>query len=324
MGRYAGFWLEVRPGTGREWKGTGYLRFWLMRPPILRCAIALTFSGVAACASSSPAPAPSTPLDTIVVQGPVTVDASTNIDVAASQPQASSYVGSPLCNAGPQSVCYPDNLASDPTTAENCHTAPDGGAYDPDGGYADAGLACHIASSDAGPQPQCSTSGPNQEGASCHLSSDCAVGDECVGDPGVCRHYCCSGVGVCDSTQFCDIRPEAEDPSTGVPVCVPLRPCGLIDEWSDAGECPAMETCAVARVETGATSCVPTGAASEGESCKTEHCAAGLVCLGPTCFKLCHTAAANECSASQACKAALPVFPNPLVGVCETVLDSGY
>lgn len=313
--------------------GAGNPRFWLMRLPILRCAIALTLAGVVACDSSSSPSASPAPFDTIVAQGtgavdasedagaqgPLTVDASEGGDVAAAQPQASTYSGSPLCNASAASVCYPDN----PTTAQNCHTAPDGGAYDPDAGYADAGVACHIGSTDAGPQPQCSSSGPNQEGASCHLSSDCTVGDECVGDPGICRHYCCLGVSVCSSSEFCDIRPKAQDPSTQVPVCIPLRPCGLIDEWSDAGECPALETCAVARIDTGATSCVPTGGAAEGESCQTDHCAAGLVCLGVTCFKLCHTAVPKECSADQTCKASLPIFPNPLVGVCQTA-DAGY
>lgn len=304
-----------------------------MRFPILLCAIALASLGASACAmASSPSPLPPfTPPNTIdatAATGPSMspdADVSESTLVVGAQPPAHPYVGSPLCNAGPASVCYPDNLASNPTTAEDCHTAPDGGAYDPDGGYADAGLACRITRSDAGPQPQCSTSGPNQDGASCHLSTDCAVGDECVGDPGICRHYCCSGVGPCAASQFCDIRPKAEDPTTQIPVCIPLRPCGLVGEWSDAGECPAMETCTVARDETGATSCVPIGAATESSSCATDHCAAGLVCLGGmTCYKLCHTAVPGECQANQTCKAALPLFPNPLVGVCESATDAGY
>jgi hypothetical protein len=307
-----------------------------MRFPILLYAMALTGAAGSACsAESTPSsngtafgPAPPNTLDAgspaqLPSQGS-DADASDGALFISTQPQAPQYVGSPLCHAGPASVCYPDNLATDPTTAQDCHTAPDGGAYDPDGGYADAGLACRITWSDAGPQPQCSTSGPNQDGASCHLSTDCALGDDCVGDPGICRHYCCSGTGPCAATDFCDIRPKAEDPDTLVPVCIPLRPCGLIDEWSDAGACPALETCAVARDDTGATSCVPIGAATEGESCQTEHCAAGLVCLGMTCYKLCHTAVPSECSTNQTCKAALPLFPNPLVGVCESATDASY
>jgi hypothetical protein len=296
-----------------------------MRFPTPQCALALTCLGVQACSSASSAPEGSGPLNTIVVEASEGGDASESPDATTAQVPAARYFGSPLCNALVAPGCYPDNLPAYPATAQNCLIAPDGGAYDVDGGYADAALACHVTRTEAGiPQSQCTTSGPNQDGASCHLSTDCAVGDECVGDPGVCRHYCCSGVGPCTATQFCDIRPKAQDPSTQVPVCIPLRPCGLIDEWSDAGECPAMETCTVARDETGATSCVPIGAAVEGESCAADHCADGLVCLGLTCFKLCHTATPTECSMNQTCKAALPLFPSPLVGVCEESSDAGY
>src|SRR5580698_8214921 len=182
-----------------------------MRFPILLCAIALASLGVSACAiGESPSPAgffaPPNTIDATASTGPSMVspdaDASETTLAVGAQPPAHLYMGSPLCNFTPLSVCSPDNLASNPTTAEDCHTAPDGGAYDPDGGYADAGLACRVTMSDAGPLPQCSTSGPNQDGASCHLSTDCAVGDECVGDPGICRHYCCSGTGPCTATQF--------------------------------------------------------------------------------------------------------------------------
>jgi hypothetical protein len=295
-----------------------------MKRPTFRSAVALVFALLPACAeASSPDSVDLAPLNSLVgVQGQGTGDAGESFDASVPPSMAPLSYGSPLCNASRGQGCYPDNLASDPTTAQNCQTAPDGGPYDPDGGYADAALACRVTQSDAA--PTCAPAGPNQDGASCHLSSDCALGDECVGDPGVCRHYCCSGVESCTASQFCDIRPKAQDPSTQVPVCIPLRPCGLIDEWSDAGKCPAMETCTVARDETGATSCVPIGAAGEGESCATDHCDDGLVCLGLMCFKLCHTAAPKECSTSQTCRAALPLFPNPLVGVCETATDAGF
>jgi hypothetical protein len=337
MGNYAVFRPAGPCGTGRERMGRSYPpRARLMRSPILRYAMAVACLGVSGCALQSNASGGTAfnpgPANTLDAGSPTEVVLSSDADASetalgiSTLPQAPQYFGSPLCNAGgPTSVCYPDNLATDPTTAQNCHTSPDGGAYDPDGGYADAGLACRVSGSDAGPQPQCSTAGPNQDGASCHLSTDCALGDDCVGNPGICRHYCCSGSGPCAASQFCDIRPKAEDPDTLVPVCIPLRPCGLIDEWSDAGACPAMETCAVARDETGATSCVPIGDAAEGESCKTDHCAAGLVCLGGmTCYKLCHTAVPSECSTNQTCRAALPLFPNPLVGVCESATDASY
>jgi len=256
------------------------------------------------------------------VSEPEPTDAAEGSDAAVVV--APTYLGSPLCNASAARGCYPDNLPAYPVSARSCRTAPDGGTYDPDAGYADAALACHVSRDDAGaPLPECTPSGPNQDGASCHMSTDCAAGSECVGNPGICRHYCCSGVGPCSSSEFCDIRPKAQEPSTEVPVCVPIRSCGLIDQWSDAGACPAQETCAVARYDTGATSCVPIGTAGDGESCATDHCASGLICLGSTCFKLCHTAAPSECSKKQVCKAALPLFPNPSVGVCEASSDAG-
>jgi hypothetical protein len=296
-----------------------------MRLRILRWALATLCVGLTACALGSTATdSISGPPNTVVVQGPEAGDASEAAQISLSPPTAALYFGNALCNASQNSGCYPDNLSNDPTTTLSCNAAPDGGTYDPEGGYADAALACRVARTGAGPQAQCSLGGTNQDGASCHLSSDCTVGDECVGNPGVCRHYCCSGVGPCSATQFCDIRPKAEDPTLEVPVCIPLRPCGLIDEWSDAGVCPPMETCAVARDETGATSCVPIGGAGEGESCAKDHCGAGLICLGFACFKLCHTATSSECATGEVCKAALPLFPNPLVGICETPTDAGY
>jgi hypothetical protein len=247
--------------------------------------------------------------------GDVIVSPDVTIVSAPAQP----YLGSPLCNASETSRCYPDELSTFPTTARGCSRAPDGGAYDPDAGYADAGLACHVTHDDGGvPTPVCLPAGSNQEGASCRTSADCTAGSECVGVPGVCRHYCCSGSDPCTASEFCDIWPKAQDPSTQVPVCVPIRTCGLLGEWSDAGSCPPSETCTVARDETGATSCVPIGAAGEGASCTTDHCAEGLVCLGLTCFTLCHTANPAECAVGQTCMAALPVFPSPAVGVCET------
>jgi hypothetical protein len=136
------------------------------------------------------------------------------------------------------------------------------------------------------------------------------------------------GDGACGSDQFCDIQPTAKDPGELVPVCVPIRPCGLLNLWSDAGACPSAQTCAVARLDTGLTSCVAIGAAGEGDSCDTDHCASGLLCLGPTktvpghsCFRLCHTQGATECAANQICHTGRPTFLNPLVGVCEDAAD---
>ncbi len=240
--------------------------------------------------------------------------------------------GSPLCNASAVPTCMPDL----PTTAKECHKAPDGGGYDPDAGYGDASLGCHVVPGDAGDEvtPECLPVGPGLEGSSCRHSTDCAPGNECVG-AGVCRHYCCSGNHACADfpdaeggallAQFCDIQPALETPLL-VPVCVPLRPCRLLNDVGGtsgaAGTCPPSETCAVVWAESGATSCVPVGDAHVGEGCETRHCAAGLMCLGGQCLKLCHTATAAQCGAGQTCRGGLPVFPDPLVGVCDHAADA--
>jgi hypothetical protein len=256
--------------------------------------------------------------------------------------QTSTTQGSPLCNASAVTACMPDL----PTTARDCHKAPDGGAYDPEGGYGEASLGCHVVPADAGDEvtPACLPVGPGIEGSLCRHSTDCAPGNECVG-AGVCRHYCCSGNHACGADlpdaeagamqwQFCDIQPALETQLL-VPVCVPLRPCRLLndvgDTSGDAGTCAPSETCAVAWTENGATSCVPVGDAHVGENCETRHCAAGLTCLGGQCRKLCHlshdggsatTATPAQCGAGQICKGGLPVFPDLLVGVCDHAADA--
>jgi hypothetical protein len=103
---------------------------------------------------------------------------------------------------------------------------------------------------------------------------------------------------------------------------MPLKPCRLLDDVGDAGTCAPSETCAVVWDENGTTSCVPVGEAHAGESCETRHCAAGLMCLGRQCLTLCHTANPVQCAAGQICTGGLPVFPDPLVGVCDRAADA--
>jgi hypothetical protein len=73
--------------------------------------------------------------------------------------------------------------------------------------------------------------------------------------------------------------------------------------------------------ENGETSCVAVGPAKAGDLCDEDHCGRDLVCLGTPgerrCYQLCHTAAAAECSSSQACKGGLPLFPDSAIGICQ-------
>ncbi len=303
----------------------------MLRPRSRPVALSLAALGVAVMAwgcSVSP-PGAAEPTADTAVHSPGGPDAS---DAAAMATQtddagvAGLVSGSPLC-AGSDGdggslvrTCDPDS----PTPAGMCSTlAPDGGLYNPSGGYADASLACRvvpsasIATGGIGGSPTCALPGPGTDGASCEGGSDCAAGFDCVG-PGVCRHYCCAGNGPCAGSQFCDIQPLAHATTTQVPVCVPIEPpggCGLLA----AASCPSGETCAVVR-EDGATSCVENGSAKAGDSCETQHCAAGLVCLGTAglrmCFTLCHTSSAT-CVAPDTCQGGLPLFQDPTIGVCR-------
>jgi hypothetical protein len=249
-------------------------------------------------------------------------DASDASDARPDGGAASSYEGSPLCNASQAtSKCFPDT----PSTAKACNLAPDGGVYNPSGGYDTAPLACHVSPplDGAAAEVNCTPAGMGMTEAPCFGPTDCAPGFECVGN-GTCQHYCCSGEARCEDVDagpddrfFCDIQPAAVPAQTKVPVCMRMRPCALLTP----GSCPATETCAVVR-EDGETSCVLIGAAMAGEPCDVEHCGADLVCLGTPgqrrCNPLCFTAKPSEkCSAMQACQAWLPLFPDPSVGICQ-------
>ncbi len=244
--------------------------------------------------------------------GPSDASADATATALASQ-------GNPLCNAARfVGSCYPD----DPTGASGCGPEADGGTY-----AATATLACHVTvvdggSADAGAvvQPMCSVSGVGANGAPCAMSTDCAATNECVGT-GTCERYCCEGDSVCPYNEYCGIQPLVDAPGTKVPVCMPIRPCGLLDQASDAGACPATETCAVVRDENGTTGCVPVGPARAGEDCETEYCARGLVCIGTwgrhACYALCHIANPIECSSGQACTWSPALFVDTAIGVCE-------
>jgi hypothetical protein len=245
---------------------------------------------------------------------------------------ATAYQGNPLCNASQAtSCCYPDALDLCMPTA--C-TPADAGTNDAGGGgYSQVAYGCHLAPAPAAAAsagdattaatppgvaavaPACMPAGLGLDGASCDESADCAPGYECVGSPGTCRHYCCAGNSACLVDQFCDVQQTTGPATMNVPVCMPVRPCELLVP----NTCPSGQTCAVVR-ENGSDSCVAIGTATTGQSCDSEHCAAGLVCLGATeriCYALCQTSGTSTCPAGQACQGGPPLFLDPVVGVCQ-------
>jgi hypothetical protein len=248
------------------------------------------------------------------------------IDATLDSPSTSAFQGNPLCHASRAiGACYPDDPIT-PMTVTACNT--DGGENDAGGG-----LACHVAPN--GSPPVCLAAGPGMDGDACKVPTDCAAGLECVGS-GTCRPYCCSGLVKCaagddagGAGEFCDIQQAAGPTDTKVPVCMPIRSCSLLGQLTDVdaggSHCGTDETCAVVRGDDGATSCVAIGKAMAGDPCDTQHCAAGLVCLGTTqrkCYQLCLTQVsaappAPSCPAGMTCKGGLPLFPNPAVGICD-------
>ncbi len=227
--------------------------------------------------------------------------------------------GSPLCGATTAAAaaatpCNPDS----PTTAMACGLTPDAATDDGD-------VACRVvpasgANTSSGMvQAVCAPAGPGEDGSWCKMSAECAAGYDCVG-AGTCQHYCCAGNDECVASEFCDIQPTTQMTGLLVPVCMPISPASGCALLGGSSVCPDAQTCSVVR-ENGATSCVAVGAQKAGQECDEAHCAADLVCLGTpgerTCYQLCHTSTAAECSSTQTCKGGLPLFPDPSIGICQ-------
>lgn len=309
------------------------------RAPFLAVLVALgCLAALPACGASSPSTTSPASIDAGEDAPRYTPETSTvEVSDAAveASPAVAVYQGNPLCNASPAtSCCYPDALSLCAPTA--CEPTDAGaGAGDASGGLASqVAYGCHLApaaaangsASDATSatavaqvNPVCMPAGLGLDGAPCHEPDDCAPGYECVGADGTCRHYCCAGSSACELDQFCDIQQTTQTTGTvtmSVPVCMPVHHCDLLQP----GECPGGQTCAVVR-EDGSESCVAIGNATVGQSCETDHCAAGLVCLGATvrtCYTLCQMSVAGQCPATQSCKGGPPLFLDPGVGVCQS------
>lgn len=233
----------------------------------------------------------------------------------AAPPPKDAYRGSPLCHLN-EGTCDPDDDGSKPNAsyAKPCAKAPD-----PDAGTVSAPEGCRI--SGTGAIPACLEANPSgTDGAKCESGAECAPGFDCVvsGDAAYCRRYCCSGSCGTHRSQngaetFCDVQ-TLEGSTTKAPVCMPIKTCKLFT----VGECAETETCSVV-TDDGTTGCVANGDAKVGEACDTEHCSAGLTCLGQAgsrkCLQLCRSKTGPTCPANQFCKTAT-IFPDPAIGVC--------
>jgi hypothetical protein len=235
---------------------------------------------------------------------------------AADAGAPNTYGGNPLCNVGIQNEagrpCDPDYPA--PPSGPSCQP-PDGGATADDGGIE---LSCHVVVVSNARTQACSIGGKGGDGNSCQTGADCAPSYECVGMPGRCRHYCCSGDKSCSGlkvSSFCDIQATAES-NLKVPVCSPVSPCKLLTP----NACPEGETCTVV-TDDGVTSCVTIGPALVGQACDTSHCADGLTCLGRPgtreCYKLCRLGYPQDCDYGSKCTGSAQLFSDPSDGICQ-------
>jgi hypothetical protein len=238
-------------------------------------------------------------------------------------PIATLYRGNPLCNFMP-GECMPDDDSSRITAgASRCVAGADAGDA---GAAAVDSMGCRIHRETVDSfAPKCSAVNVDTaggDGSACKAGTDCTAGFDCVvGENGTkqCRHYCCAGTCKGRESQsggatFCDVQ-DLVDVNQKAPVCMPLKHCKLLG----TGECSANESCAVV-TENGDTGCVGVGEKQVGASCDTDHCAAGLTCLGTAgsraCFKLCKVST-SDCGAAQIC-ATSTVFKDPSFGICQS------
>jgi hypothetical protein len=226
-------------------------------------------------------------------------------------------LGSPLCNIAPNlSECVPDEdgVTKRFASFDSCAFAP------PNSGPGAKG--CRLSPTASSVQPVCqSATSTGTDGVSCVTGGDCAPGFDCVeGDKGAtCRRYCC--MDSCDGQAaqsggktFCDVQ-KVVTTKLAAPVCMPVKPCKLLMQ----GQCASTETCAIVNPN-GDTGCVESGPAAAGDACDSEHCAAGLACIGQPgakrCYQLCKVSGTGTCPASTICTTT-SLFKDPAFGVCQ-------
>jgi hypothetical protein len=239
----------------------------------------------------------------------------------AAAPMAS-FQGNPLCHVTTMSACTPDD---DGTRKRTLACA---SPYDADAGVTTS-KGCRLTSSggsDVSPSCEAETSFAGTDGVTCSGGKDCAPGFDCVeGEKGqVCRRYCCADTCEGKASQsggktFCDVQKLVDVP-VKAPVCMPLKACKLLT----IGQCATSETCAIV-TDTGETGCVEVGQAQVNDSCDTEHCAAGLTCIGQPgarkCYQLCKVGG-STCPSTLVCKTTTS-FRDPAYGICQkpTAMD---
>ncbi len=220
-------------------------------------------------------------------------------------------------------ACNPKVASSTPDNPAACLA--DGGtstSYDGGGTTNGGDLACRVILPPNEPEMvKCVEAGAHGDGASCATGADCLAGFECVGTPGVCRHYCCDETACSQyltsttNKYFCDVQAQTAAPTVLVPVCMVAQPCNLLENGCGDG----MTCTLVDPLNSDLTSCVMVGDAQVGDSCEIQHCAANMICVGAygqrTCRQLCN--ATHLCTYPQQCDGQWSQLSKFNVGICQ-------
>lgn len=152
--------------------------------------------------------------------------------------------------------------------------------------------------------------GASDEGGGCSDSSKCTSSNVCLGNPGICRHYCDANTdcgsprGQCLITITDGTNPIPGAPKTCTSNCDPTNVA--------AGGCPSTMKCSlfvldVNGVDTNIVDCDTAGAGVQGANCTTNNaaddskCAKDFLCVTTggttnTCRRTCEVGGANVCT----------------------------
>lgn len=166
----------------------------------------------------------------------------------------------------------------------------------------------------ADPTTLCAPAGTAGDGEACTTVDDCLPGFTC--DSGnVCRHYCCMGMSTdCALGQIC----------VGISGAGEIGVCNAIDNCTLApqGGCDAGEGCWVI-ADDGSTTCFTAGTKTEGQACgPLNDCVAGFGCFGiggaaPACIGFCRLGMDSDCSGGHTCQEVGGGLPTG-IGLCLT------
>jgi hypothetical protein len=175
------------------------------------------------------------------------------------------------------------------------------------------GMACDLdGTMIASGGTMCRTAGPGGTDAPCTATTDCAAGQVCLGNPGLCKKWCANN-GDCSSNMCVVDVVSGTTPIPGAIVCSDM--CNP----TNATGCGVSQGCHVYAVDPMAvpvvnfTWCTPVGAGGQGATCTTDaDCQADYGCF--------NTGTANECL--HWCQKAPAAGSCPGVTMCSSLMPA--